>query len=1124
MKQLAALCVKRPVFATVLILVLVVFGVFSYMHLGIDRFPRIDFPIVTVTTVQPGSAPEDIETEITDKIEGAVNTVNGIEELRSISSEGISQVIIQFVLEKDIDTAAQDVRDKINTVLPDLPKDIDLPVVTKLDPDAVPVMTIAVAAAAPATMRDITEYCDKVLRRQLESIYGVGQVTILGGQARQINVNLDPLKLRAYRLTVADVARALGSQNLQVPSGAMKVGSTEYTLRTLGRVENMPEMDAIAVANRDGRTITIGDLGRSEDATEEMESSSLWNDKPCVLLDIRKQSGTNTVAVAERLKERLAELKKLAPKGFRVELVRDQSVFIEASVDTVKEHLLLGGFLAAVVVFLFLANFRATLISAISIPASIIAAFAIIAYMGFTLNSMTLLALTLSVGIVIDDAIVVMENIYRYIEEKNYSPMQAAVAATGEIALAVMAITLSLVAVFLPIAMMEGIVGRFLSCFGVTMAGTIIISMLVSFTLTPMLAARWFKKKHSSPLPDGEGPGVRVEADEDDEREALTLTLSQRERGPDGNSSHSGGSKSKSQRIYQVIEAAYLAALRFSLRHRWIVVCVAVGCMVSIVPMLKILPVNFLPDDDSSEFQVNIQAPEGTSLEATQVIVARIARDIRRLGGVNVKYTIASVADTEQHIPYQGKAYVRMVPLANRDFSEFQMMDHVRNTILKNPEYKNLRMSVTPVSLFSVGGVSADVQYVISGPDMKQLETYAKEVVTGLRKVPGAVDVDTSLSTGKPQYGLKVDRPKAAELGVSIADVANTLRLLVAGDKVSDFNAGGEQYEVHVRSIADVRNNLAALAMITVPSNKYGTVPLGDVVHFKKGTGPAQINRLARRRQVTINANLTPGTSQKGVQDEIQKIVDNIHLGPDYQTGLLGKSKEMGKMLRAFGTAFLLAFIFVYLCIAAQFESWLHPITILLALPLTLPFAFFSLLLFGQSLNIFSLLGIMVLFAVVKKNSILQIDHANQLRAEGMPRFEAIVEANRDRLRPILMTTVAFVAGMVPTFLSNAEGSAVNKSISGVIIGGQTFSLLLTLLAVPVAYSLFDDLGNLFWRLFGHKKTESAGQAPPVPRKDAAHARGGNGETFISAGLDDTVIMRPEPSHSLPDEVLIRRP
>ncbi|MGO8688022.1 MAG: efflux RND transporter permease subunit [Thermoguttaceae bacterium] len=513
MNFLASICIRRPVFATVLTLVMLVFGIVGYLNLGLDRFPKIDFPIITVTTRQAGLAPEEVETEITKKIEEAVNTTSGIDELRSVSSEGISQVFITFVLEKDADVAAQEVRDKVNRILPDLPKDIDQPFVEKFDPDSAPVMTLAVSA--PTSIRDLTEYCDKVLRRQLESLPGVGQVLIVGGQARQINVQLDGLKLRSHRLTVADVARALQAQNLQVPGGSVKVGAREYTLRTMGRVENVAAFEQIAVATHGDHTITIGDLGHVEDGAEETKSLARYNDTPAVLLDIRKQSGTNTVEVARLLKERLAELQHSGPKDRRITLVRDQSVFIQASVDTVKEHLVLGSILAAVVIFFFLANIRTTVISALAIPTSIISAFAAVYYMGFTLNSITLLALALSVGIVIDDAIVVLENIYRYIEEKDCTPTEAALAATKEIGLAVLSITLSLMAVFLPIAFMGGIVGRFLKSFGVTMSAAILVSMLISFSLTPMLAARWLKpKRRASPGGDGDRqrPDGRAEA------------------------------------------------------------------------------------------------------------------------------------------------------------------------------------------------------------------------------------------------------------------------------------------------------------------------------------------------------------------------------------------------------------------------------------------------------------------------------------------------------------------------------------------------------------------------------------------------------------------------------------
>ena len=1104
MNFLASICVRRPVFAAVFTLVFLVFGVVGYLNLGLDRFPKIDFPIITVTTRLPGSASEEVETEITDKIEEAVNTTSGIDELRSISSEGISQVFITFVLEKDPDVAAQEVRDKVNRVLPDLPKGVEQPFVEKFDPDSTPVMTIA--ASAPASPRDLTEYCDKILRRQLESLPGVGQVTIVGGQKRQINVHLDGLKLRSHRLTVADVARALQSQNLQVPGGTVKAGQREYTLRTMGRVEHVVDLEQIPVAQVGQHIVTIGDLGHVEDGAEEIKSLARYNDTPAVLLNVRKQSGTNTVEVTRLLRQRLGELEKLAPNDYHITVVRDQSPFIEAAVDTVKEHLTLGGALAAVVIFFFLANFRTTLISALAIPTSIISAFAVVYFMGFTLNSITLLALALSVGIVIDDAIVVLENIYRYIEEKDCTPREAALAATKEIGLAVLSITLSLLAVFLPIAFMGGIVGRFLKSFGVTMSAAILVSMLISFSLTPMLASRWLKVKRRGSGGGGDGSSRTPHAPREDDGQIShdgdgqtspdAIPHAEREEYVEhaeceeyvGQKAKAGGSKSG---IYHGIESGYMAMLRFSLRRRWVVVLCVAGMMALMPLLLHTVRKNFLPDDDQSEFEIAVRAPEGTSLEATFVILDRISREVRRLGGVD--YTLTSVADSDQRIANQGTIYVRMVPLRQRRFDQFEMMDYIRRQILPPYRKQDLRISVSPAAVFSGGGMSqADVQFMIGGPDVQKLDHYAQKVMSDLRRVPGAVDVDSSLVVGKPQYGVQVDRAKAADLGVSIADVANTLRLLVAGDKVSDYNESGEQYEVHVRATAQFRNRLEELATVSVPSSTQGIVALGDVVRFDEGTGPAEIDRLNRRREVTISCNMPPGTSQQAILDAIENSVKQIHMEPDYTTGLLGKSKEMARTFQSFFIVFLSAIVLAYLVIAAQFESWLHPITILLSLPLTLPFALISLIVLGQSLNIFSLLGVLVLFAVVKKNSILQIDHTNQLRAAGMPRDEAILAANRDRLRPILMTTVAFVAGMIPLMVSTSEGASTNKAISGVVVGGQTLSLLLTLIATPVAYSLFDDLSQAFWRLFRRgAPCQAAGKPRQQPAASAVAAEQG---------------------------------
>lgn len=1026
MHKLAEICVRRPVFATVLMLVLVVFGIFGYTRMGVDYFPKVDFPVVLVTTIWPGTAPEEMETEVSDKIEQAVNTVNGIQELRSVSGEGVSQVIVMFTMEKDVNVAGQEVQDKINQILNNLPQGVKQPVISKMDPDASPVLSLAISGNVP--VKDLTEYTDKTLRRQLESVTGVGQAMIVGGQPRQINVKLDPIKLRAQGLTIIDVSRALQMQNIQIPGGTVTAGPDEATLRTMGRVASVEEMGFIPVTVRNGHVVTVSDVAEVEDGVKQADSLAQLDETPAVLLNIRKQSGTNTIEVVRNVKERLKEIP--LPEGYRLEIVRDQSTFVQDAVNSVQEHLLVGSILAAVVVLLFLANARTTMISALAIPTSIIGTFAVMKYMGFTLNVLTLLALTLSVGIVIDDAIVVLENIFRFIEEKRQRPREAAREATKEIGLAVVSITLSLCAVFLPVAFMEGIVGRFMWSFGITMCSAILISMFVSFSLTPMLASRWLRAVPAN----GEGAGGDAARQEKKKRD----------------SKHRGG--------YRFVEGGYLGLLGFALRHRWLVVVTMIALLAAIPFEAKLIPKNFLPNDDQSQFGIEVRSPEGTSLEATQMILARVARDVRKLEGV--KYTVTSTADTEQRISNVGEVFVKLVNPWDRSFAQDEVMDYIRKNVLPKYDAEKLRASVTHIAAIAGSGSQAAIQYTVGGPDMKKLEEYSGKIMESLRAYPGAVDVDSTLVLGKPQYGVTVDRAKAADLGVSIADIANTLRLLVAGDKVTDFSEKGEQYEVHVRAAAQYRNDISELAMVSVPTMMRGTVPLGDVARFDRSTGPSRINRLDRMRQVTVLANLSPGVSQAGALDAIGETVAKLQMGPEYKVALAGESKEMRKAFSAYIIVFVTAFIFIYLVLAAQFESWLHPVTILISLPLTLPFALFSMIIFGQSMNIMSLLGILVLFAVVKKNAILQIDHTIQLRAGGLPMREAVMSANRDRLRPILMTTVAFVAGMIPLLVSNGTGAATNKSISCVIIGGQTLALLLTLIATPVMYTLFDDLVN----------------------------------------------------------------
>ena len=1017
MQKLAEICVRRPVFATMLIAAITVVGAVSFFQLGVDRYPRIETPVVSVTTSNPGATTESIETEVTDRIEAAVNTVAGIDELRSTSSEGQSRVTITFDLSKNPDIAAQEVRAKVDPVIRNLPETADPPVVQKQDPDATPIMLFSISSGMPAV--ELTTFIEQNIQKRIESVNGVGEVILYGSRRREVQVKIDPDRLNGYGLSTTDVATALRAQNLELPGGRLEQGTRELSVRTVGRLQRPQDFLELVVATRGNSAIRIRDVGTVEDTGEIPSSVSMLNGKPAVSVAIRKQSGVNTVALADALRARMAEVQQTLPPNFEVRLVRDDSEFIRASLHAIEEHLLLGGLLAAVIVLIFLRSFRSTLIAAVAIPTSIIGAFGVMSALGFTLNQMTMLALTLMVGIVIDDAIVVLENIYRFVEEKGMSPYQAAIEGTREIGLAVMATTMALLAVFVPVGFLGGIVGRFMSSFGLTSAAAIAISLIVSFTLTPMLAARWIKAKH-----------------QDDP-------------------AHRGGDESR-RGFYRHIDSAYTGMLRWAMRHRLLIAGTCALVIASTYPLYRMSGVNFTPDEDESRFQVSVRLPVGSSLAATQSLLARIARDIReQLPGVSDTLEIAGFGGGGGQ-SNGGTMFVRLKPIDERDVSQQELVARARR--LTGAYRQSARVSVQGAGgIQVVSGRGAAIQYALAGPELANLDEYTAKAQDLLDKAPELVDVDRSYLPGRPELRLNIDRQRAADLGVRVQDVSQTVNALVAGQDVTTFNAASDQYQVVLKAQDSFRRTPESLASATVRTGSGELVQLRNLVNFVEGSGPASIDRLNRQRQITVSANPAPGFSQAEGQAALEAAFQQLDMAPGYNLVTSGSSRELGRAAYYFAIAFALSFIFMYMVLAAQFESFIHPVTILLTLPIAVPFGLLASLMFGQSLNIYSALGVLLLFGIVKKNAILQIDHTIGLRAKGLDREEAIIQANRDRLRPILMTTLALVAGMLPLCLGSGPGAETNRSIGILVAGGQSLCLLLTLLAVPVFYSLFDD-------------------------------------------------------------------
>ena len=1017
--KLADICIRRPVFATMLIAFLVALGIFSYRQLAVDLFPNIDFPIVSVTTTLKGASVEEMESGITKPVEEAINTIEGIDELRSVTKEGLSQVWVMFQLERNREAAAQDVRDKVAGIMSQLPEGTDMPIVDKFDVESSPILSIAVAGNR--SLREVTELARKQVKEDLETLHGVGSVTLVGGLERAINVDVDAQKLAAYHIPIQQVKAALRAQNIELPSGRVDEGAKELVLRTMGRIAHVEDFAHLIIGNVRGRPLTIADIGTVSDSYVEPRALARLDGKPSVSLMIRKQSGTNTVEVIDRVKQRLEALRTVLPGDISLQIIRDHSRFIKLSIHEVQFHLILAAVLVSLTVMLFIANWRATLIAAIAIPTSIISTFTLMRLMGFTINNITMLGLVLATGIVIDDAVVVLENIFRHAEERGESPMRAASTATKEISLAVMATTLSLVVIFLPVAFMSGRVGRFFNSYGITVAFAIIVSLLVSFTLTPMLCARF----------------LRIQP-------------------------HAGSANNTPRGIYRRISHGYGVILAWSLRHRWVIVGLSVVTVGLTVPLFQAVGKDFLPSDDQSEFEVIVQTPEGYSLSRSDTAFRELEDHLRQLPGVT--HLLTTIGNTSGRLRAgegpvtEGSVYVRLAEINERRLSQFAIMNQARAILA---EYPDLRASVQSVNMFMGGGQRyTEIEFDLTGPSLERLEVYSNKIMAGMRVVPGIVDVDTTLSVRQPELRVHINRQKASDFGIKVQDIAATLRTLVGGEPVTKFKEEQDQYDVWLRAQLPDRNDPHGLGDLSIATPAGGLVKLANLADLSEERGPAQIDRYSRQRKVTIVANLDHLALSDAIT-KIQAIVAGLDLPPTYTAELSGRAKALGETGTNFLIAFGLSLLFMYMILAAQFESFLHPLTILLALPLSIPFALASLLALGDTLNIYSILGLFMLFGIVKKNGILQIDYTNTLRAQGMERDAAILEANHVRLRPILMTTVMLVAGMIPIALGRGPGSSSRASMAKVIIGGQTLCLLLSLLLTPVAYSLFDDLGRL---------------------------------------------------------------
>ncbi len=996
-----------------MIAALVLFGFISRNRMGIALYPNVDIPIVSISTILRGASPEVAETELTDVIEDSISSVEGIKHISSSSQQGMSRVTVEFDLERDIEIAAQDIRDKLSLANRLLPDDTDPPVISKVDIAGHPILWIAVNGKLPRKI--LAQAADEIFKPRLETMSGVGGMVIGGLQEREMRIWLDIRKMEAYHITADDVERAIRNENIELPGGKIESDTRELTVRTMGDLRNAGEFNRLIIAYREGAPVRLRDIGFAEDGTEDMTSVGRFNGISSIGMGIIPRSGSNHVDVCNRVKQTMLDLREIAPPGVNLDIAYDASQFIKNSIADVQFDLFFGGMLAALVVFLFLRSIGSTIIVALAIPTSIIGTFSVMYALGFTMNTMTMMALSLCVGLVIDDAIVVLENIFRH-AESGEDRVQAARSGSNEIAFAATAATLSIVAVFIPVAFIEGLIGRFYYQFGVTVSAAVLISLFVSLTLTPMLCSRFLKIGTS--------------------RGMLYQML---------------------EHAFSATEQSYKRILQWSLDHRLLVLAAATAIFLVSLSLFTVLGLELVQKEDRNDFLVRIECPVGTSLESADKKLLECEKIIRAMPELDSLFALIGAGGMNP-VTNKGFLFVQLKPARERTRSQEAIMSYLRRALNDIPGMVAFVEDITALG-GGMGGRNADLQFKIKGPDLNRLSSIARETIGRLRAIDGIVGVGSDMELTKPEVQVRIDRDKAGLLGVDVRMIASTINTLIGGREISDFKAGGKSYDVRMRLKPDQRITFDDVNRLLVRTSRGDLIRLSNVVQVAESVGPDIINRYERLRSITIYANLEgEKTLGDAVEDSRAIVKETVPQG--YDSEFSGQAETMAETRNAFVFAFFLTVLITYMVLASQFESFIHPFTVMLALPLSIIGALGFLFITGNSINIMSLIGMLMLVGLVVKNSILLVDYTNKLREQGVAVRDAVVQAGPVRLRPILMTAISTIAGVFPVALGLGAGGAGRAPMALAVIGGLTTSTILTLVVVPVSYTVFDSFIN----------------------------------------------------------------